>query len=193
MSDIDLVKKVRVYAEEAEKNGFEVLTVPLRDLFPLLGRMEAAERERDELRAEQAEHDEQIARMESKFSLAKRALDSKTARCEKAEAELRRRDAAAGEPVAVVDIQRGRGDGKKYALCYTSAGHSLPDDIYNLYTTPPAARAPEWSNAQCMEFLTVAFRQCDISGDIEMDDIRLGVKMANAAAPAPGGDDVKQG
>ncbi|GAB3400930.1 hypothetical protein GCM10027361_00480 [Erwinia aphidicola] len=62
--------------------------------------LEAAERERDELRAEQAEHDEQIARMESKFSLAKRALDSKTARCEKAEAELRRRDAAAGEPVA---------------------------------------------------------------------------------------------
>ena len=64
----------------------------------LTDRLEAAERERDELRAEQAEHDEQIARMESKFSLAKRALDSKTARCEKAEAELRRRDAAAGEP-----------------------------------------------------------------------------------------------
>lgn len=63
----------------------------------LADRIEAAERERDELRAEQAEHDEQIARMESKFSLAKRALDSKTARCEKAEAELRRRDAAAGE------------------------------------------------------------------------------------------------
>lgn len=63
----------------------------------------------------------------------------------------------------------------------------------NLYTTPPAARAPEWSNAQCMEFLAVAFRHCDISGDIEMDDIRLGVKMANAAAPAPGVDDVKQG
>lgn len=55
-------------------------------------------------------------------------------------------------------------------------------------TFPPAASAPKWSNAQCMEFLTVAFRHCDISGDIEMDDIRLGVKMANAAAPVPGGD-----
>lgn len=72
------------------------------DVIELIDALEAAERERDELRAEQAEHDEQIARMESKFSLAKRALDSKTARCEKAEAELRRRDAAAGEPVAEI-------------------------------------------------------------------------------------------
>lgn len=119
-----------------------------------------AERERDELRAEQAEHDEQIARMEGKFSLAKRALDSKTARCDRAEAEIARRDAAAGEPVAVVDIQRGRGDGKKFALCYTSAGHSLPDDVYNLYTAaqhaalPPAMtyaealKASDWKNDQ---------------------------------------------
>jgi predicted nucleic acid-binding Zn-ribbon protein len=71
----------------------------VRQFDALHERADKAERERDELRAEQAEHDEQIARMESKFSLAKRALDSKTARCEKAEAELRRRDSAAGEPV----------------------------------------------------------------------------------------------
>lgn len=69
----------------------------VRQFDSLHERAESAERERDELRAEQAEHDEQIARMESKFSLAKRALDSKTARCEKAEAELRRRDAAAAD------------------------------------------------------------------------------------------------
>lgn len=43
------------------------------------------------------------------------------------------------EPVAVVDIQRGRGDGRKYALCYTSAGHSLPDDVYNLYVVSQPA------------------------------------------------------
>lgn len=64
----------------------------------LIERLESAERERDELRAEQAEHDEQIARMEGKFSLAKRALDSKTERCDKAEAEIARRDADAGKP-----------------------------------------------------------------------------------------------
>ncbi|WP_393950060.1 hypothetical protein [Kluyvera intermedia] len=53
--------------------------------------------------------------------------------------ELRELRMAKCEPVAVVDIQRGRGDGGKYALCFTSAGHSLPDDVYNLYTVPPAS------------------------------------------------------
>ncbi|MDV0558169.1 hypothetical protein [Citrobacter portucalensis] len=41
----------------------------------------------------------------------------------------------------------------------------------------------EWTNEQCLEFLTVAFRHNEISGDIEFDDIRLGVKFALAAAP----------
>lgn len=54
--------------------------------------------------------------------------------------ELREVRRAKGEPVAVVDIQRERGDGRKYALCFTSAGHSLPDDVYNLYTVPPAVK-----------------------------------------------------
>ena len=66
-----------------------------RQFDSLHERMESAERERDELRAEQVEHDEQIARMEGKFCLAKRALDSKTERCDKAEAELARLNAAA--------------------------------------------------------------------------------------------------
>lgn len=59
------------------------------------------------------------------------------------------------EPVAVVDIQRGRGDGRKYALCYTSTGHSLPDDVYNLYVVRQPAperdqvrrEHAEWSQA----------------------------------------------
>ncbi|MDI3438329.1 hypothetical protein QLG07_02505 [Erwinia sp. V90_4] len=91
----------RLEAAELEIEGlkrFQELNLKIKQAMH--ERFTRAERERDELRAEQAEHDEQIARMESKFSLAKRALDSKTARCEKAEAELRRRDAAAGEPVA---------------------------------------------------------------------------------------------
>lgn len=41
----------------------------------------------------------------------------------------------------------------------------------------------EWTNEQCLEFLSIAFRHAEISGDIEMDDIRLAVKMVNAAAP----------
>jgi len=87
----------RLEAAELEIEGlkrFQELNLKIKQAMH--ERFTRAERERDELRAEQAEHDEQIARMESKFSLAKRALDSKTARCEKAEAELRRRDPAAG-------------------------------------------------------------------------------------------------
>ncbi|MDI6637077.1 hypothetical protein [Pantoea dispersa] len=41
----------------------------------------------------------------------------------------------------------------------------------------------EWTNEQCLEFLSIAFRHAKISGDIEMDDIRLGIRMVNAAAP----------
>lgn len=41
----------------------------------------------------------------------------------------------------------------------------------------------EWTNEQCLNFLSIAFRHAEISGDIEMDDIRLGIKMVSAAAP----------
>jgi hypothetical protein len=44
---------------------------------------------------------------------------------------------------------------------------------------PLMENAPEWTDAQCFEFLAVAFRHSKISGDIKFDDIRLGVKMAN--------------
>lgn len=46
-----------------------------------------------------------------------------------------------------------------------------------------AYKLPELTNAQCLEFLTVAFRHATIRGDIEFDDIRLGLKMALSAAP----------
>ncbi|WP_336998820.1 hypothetical protein [Pantoea agglomerans] len=56
-----------------------------------------------------------------------------------------------------------------------------------LYSAPAASLAElvpdEWTNEQCLEFLSIAFRHAEISGDIEMDDIRLAVKMVNAAAP----------
>lgn len=56
----------------------------------------------------------------------------------------------------------------------------------DLFTRPAPANdlvPGEWTNEQCLEFLSIAFRHAEISGDIEMDDIRLAVKMVNAAAP----------
>lgn len=60
---------------------------------------------------------------------------------------------------------------------------------------------PEWTNEQCLEFLSIAFRHAEIKGDLEMDDIRLGVKMVNAcraamlhgkAEPVPATDNTAQ-
>ncbi|ENT3297212.1 DUF551 domain-containing protein [Enterobacter asburiae] len=54
-----------------------------------------------------------------------------------------------------------------------------------LYTTPPApVSVPEWTNEQCMEFLSIAFRHAEINGDLQLDDIRLGVKMVNGSRAA---------
>lgn len=54
-----------------------------------------------------------------------------------------------------------------------------------LYTTPPApVSVPEWTNEQCLEFLSIAFRHAEIKGDLELDDIRLGVKMVNGSQAA---------
>ena len=46
-----------------------------------------------------------------------------------------------------------------------------------------ACKLPELTDSQCLEFLAVAFRHARIKGDIEFDDIRLGLKMALEAAP----------
>ncbi|WP_259565567.1 DUF551 domain-containing protein [Enterobacter sichuanensis] len=54
-----------------------------------------------------------------------------------------------------------------------------------VYTAPPApVSVPEWTNEQCMEFLSIAFRHAEINGDLELDDIRLGVKMVNDSRAA---------
>ena len=41
-----------------------------------------------------------------------------------------------------------------------------------------ANKLPELTDSQCLEFLAVAFRLASIKGDIEFNDIRLGLKMA---------------
>ncbi|EMC3650495.1 hypothetical protein VDN48_001636 [Citrobacter braakii] len=58
--------------------------------------------------------------------------------------------------------------------------HESPIRI--VYTAPPAPVVPEWTNEQCLEFLSIAFRHAEIKGDLELDDIRLGVKMVNGVS-----------
>lgn len=47
-----------------------------------------------------------------------------------------------------------------------------------------AEPVPEWTNKQCLEFLSIAFRHAEINGDLQLDDIRLGVKMVNGSHAA---------
>lgn len=46
-----------------------------------------------------------------------------------------------------------------------------------------AYKLPVLTDSQCLEFLAVAFRHVRIKGDVEFDDIRLGLKVALEAAP----------
>ncbi|WP_210526367.1 hypothetical protein [Pantoea ananatis] len=70
---------------------------------------------------------------------------------------------------------------------YAAGFNAAIEKVQRLNATAQPVSAPEWTNEQCLEFLSIAFRHANISGDIEMDDIRLGIRMVNAAAP--GGQD----
>ncbi|MDJ0030307.1 hypothetical protein [Pantoea ananatis] len=74
------------------------------------------------------------------------------------------------------DYRRG---GDSDVIDLIDAYQALLDERLN--ATPQPVSAPEWTNEQCLEFLSIAFRHANISGDIEMDDIRLGIRMVNAA------------
>lgn len=74
----------------------------------------------------------------------------------------------------------------------------LWDDLNDRYAPPEVVRelarialasleaeaVTEWTNEQCLEFLSIAFRHAKIKGDLELDDIRLGVKMVNGSRAA---------
>lgn len=53
-----------------------------------------------------------------------------------------------------------------------------------LLSAQPARVVSEWTNEQCLEFLSIAFRHAEIKGDLELDDIRLGMKMVNESRAA---------
>lgn len=58
-------------------------------------------------------------------------------------------------------------------------------DVVALYAAPPSpVSVPECTNEQCMEFLSIAFRHAEIKGDLELDDIRQGVKIVNGSRAA---------
>ncbi|ELW4833666.1 hypothetical protein QL503_002031 [Salmonella enterica] len=73
-------------------------------------------------------------------------------------------------------------------LADSGGTHPWGEPIYiecDCRSLPPApVSVPEWTNEQCLEFLSIAFRHAEIKGDLELDDIRLGVKMVNGSRAA---------
>ncbi|EOZ1401503.1 hypothetical protein U9661_000988 [Enterobacter hormaechei] len=71
----------------------------------------------------------------------------------------------------------------EYEFIKDNAGENA--EFRTVYTAPPApVSVAEWTNEQCLEFLSIAFRHAEIKGDLELDDIRLGVKMVNGSRAA---------
>lgn len=67
----------------------------------------------------------------------------------------------------------------------TDESNKGKSDVMPVYAAQrPAPVVPEWTNEQCLEFLSVAFRHAEIKGDLELDDIRLGMKMVNESRAA---------
>ena len=78
-----------------------------------------------------------------------------------------------------------------HALSDSSLGADEVEDIktglraaFSNVSAQSAPVVPEWTNEQCLEFLSIAFRHAEIKGDLELDDIRLGMKMVNESRAA---------
>ncbi|EPG3032491.1 hypothetical protein P6121_000828 [Citrobacter freundii] len=95
------------------------------------------------------------------------------------------------EPVAIVPVMyKGVELLKKDGLELIRDGIAEATELESmcmakaLLSARPAPVVPEWTNEQCLEFLSIAFRHAEIKGDLEFDDIRLGVKMVNGGRAA---------
>lgn len=110
MNDITaLVQRLRVYAEE-----FSYPVLSPDDCRALVEALEAKQ-----------PHHNGMMQLSNELVMAKQRIAELEARTEQ-------------QPVAIVDVQSGRQDGHKFALTFTLAGQALPDDVYHLYTAPPA-------------------------------------------------------
>lgn len=101
--------------------------------------------------------------------------------------ELARIALASLEAEPVGFIARHKETGKFGSYLHPKADWFKNDEyeVLSAYTAPPApVSVPEWTNEQCMEFLSIAFRHAEINGDLQLDDIRLGVKMVNGSRAA---------
>ncbi|RAP72988.1 hypothetical protein [Candidatus Erwinia dacicola] len=173
----DSVLSIIDFAESAERKIKQLIS----DLNQSKASQEAAERERDELRAERD------GAMESALAVA----DVWVRRAKDAEAELARRDAAAGEPEFYV---RYRSDGGYEGPLHKDATEECRKQSWSpLYTTPPAASVnspviPEGWKIVPTE-LTRGMQNAwdsapNCNGDYEDENMRNAYRALIASAPS---------
>lgn len=117
--------------------------------------------------------------------LAKRKWEIELSLSEVALASLEAEESGRNPVLAYADSYRDMAKQGVESIPVWSVITDLERNIAPLFAAPPApASVPEWTNEQCMEFLSIAFRHAEINGDLQLDDIRLGVKMVNGSRAA---------
>jgi len=176
-----LVKRFDGKIEQCDNGGY----VSFADYKKLEARLEnAAGRER-KLEARVKELSEAVVRIAEQRDEQERISISNFEECSKMAAELERLKAQ--PPIGKVVLGEyddcGNHPDATVVCLHEQADWEHFQDGFTLFAEPrPAAAVPEWTNEQCLEFLSIAFRHAEISGDVVMDDIRLGLKMVNAGA-----------
>lgn len=110
---------------------------------PIIDALIAAERERDELLTEVNRLDTESHRLSDQLGACDRERRDWIKRYQVADAELARRDAAAGEPVAYIDISHL--DQFGWAFVFKKPSPMLEGCNYPVYGMPPAVLPPKLS------------------------------------------------
>lgn len=174
-----------INAVEYSQHLEQLLSVELKNTSALLSELAAAERERDELR--------------ERLSLVRKQRDAELNKNTQLEAELARRDAAAGEPVAYQIHSDLEGWRECTPERYTEVSsrplvegkHSGGWLVRKLHTAAqPAASAPDgWKLVPLKAFPSqwaAGQKAFDAAGINKIDPVYHAMVEA---APAPGGDD----
>ncbi|TDN54963.1 hypothetical protein EC843_1011022 [Buttiauxella sp. JUb87] len=139
---------------------------------------------------EQVLSDERLEEVANIGSVDQMAFPPSHTQCAAMARELLAYRKASKEPIGEVCLgeydDSGSHPDARVVCLHSHADWNNFTDGFKLFSTPPPQAVPvpdEWTDAQCLEFLTVAFRHNRIKGDIEFNDIRLGVKMANDYRP----------
>ena len=66
--------------------------------------------------------------------------------------------------------------------------HGESKELARLALSCQESEPVAWTDEQCLEFLSIAFRHAQVKGDLELDDIRQGIRIVNNGVAAENGN-----